>query len=47
MTTCTSFRRELRAWYAPTRTPGVVDVPRMAFVMVDGHGETVIRQRMR
>ena len=33
------FKRELRDLYLPGRTPSLVDVPEMAFVMVDGHGD--------
>ena len=33
------FKRELRELYAPGRRPVVVDVPEMAFVMIDGHGD--------
>lgn len=33
------IKRELRALYAPTRTPSVVEVPEMAFLMIDGHGD--------
>ena len=33
------FKREMRELYAPTRTPTVVEVPEMAFLMVDGHGD--------
>jgi hypothetical protein len=33
------FKRELRDLYLPGRTPSLVDVPEMAFVMIDGHGD--------
>ena len=33
------LKRELRGVYAPTRTPSVVEVPKLAFLMVDGHGD--------
>ena len=33
------FKRVLRGLYAPTRTPAVVEVPEMAFLMIDGHGD--------
>jgi len=33
------FKRVLRGLYAPTRTPTVVEVPEMAFLMIDGHGD--------
>ena len=33
------FKRVLRGLYAPTLTPAVVEVPEMAFLMVDGHGD--------
>jgi hypothetical protein len=33
------FKRELRELYAPTREPSLVEVPDLAFLMVDGHGD--------
>lgn len=33
------FKRELSELYAPTREPSVVDVPELAFLEVDGHGD--------
>ena len=33
------FKRELRELYAPTRTPSVVEVPALSFLMADGHGD--------
>jgi hypothetical protein len=33
------LKRELREYYAPKRNPTVVDVPELAFLMVDGHGD--------
>lgn len=38
-TTKVDFKRELRDLYLPGRRPGIVEVPEMAFVMVDGHGD--------
>lgn len=38
-TTKIDFKRELRELYAPGRKPVLVDVPEMAFVMIDGHGD--------
>ena len=33
------LKRELREYYAPTRTPALVVVPEHAFLMVDGRGD--------
>ena len=33
------LKRELREFYAAKRNPSVVDVPELAFLMVDGHGD--------
>lgn len=33
------FKRELRGLYASPRKPTAVEVPEMAFLMVDGHGD--------
>ena len=33
------FKRELRELYAPAREPSLVEVPEMAFLMIDGHGD--------
>jgi hypothetical protein len=33
------FKRELRDLYLPGRTPSLVDIPEMAFLMIDGHGD--------
>lgn len=33
------FRKQFRELYAPARTPGLVDVPELAFLMIDGHGD--------
>ncbi len=33
------FKRELRELYAPARGPSLVDVPELAFLMIDGHGD--------
>ncbi len=38
-TTKVDFKRELGDLYLPGRTPSLVDVPEMAFVMIDGHGD--------
>ena len=38
-TTKVDFKRELRELYTATRNPQFVDVPEMAFAMVDGHGD--------
>jgi len=32
-------RRELRGLYSATRTPALVDVPDLPFLMIDGHGD--------
>jgi len=33
------LRRELRELYSATRSPALVDVPELPFLMVDGHGD--------
>ena len=33
------FKRELRELYAPGGEPTIVDVPELAYVMLDGHGD--------
>lgn len=33
------FKRELRAFYSAGSEPVIVDVPEMAFLMIDGHGD--------
>jgi len=38
-TTKIDFKRELRELYAPGRTPVLVEVPEMAFLMIDGRGD--------
>jgi hypothetical protein len=38
-TTRIDFKRELRGLYLPGREPSLIDVPEMAFVMIDGHGD--------
>ena len=38
-TTKVDLKRELREYYAPKRTPALVEVPELAFLMVDGHGD--------
>lgn len=39
MTTLVDLRRELRGLYSATRTPAVVEVPELPFLMIDGHGD--------
>ena len=38
-TTKIDFKRELGHLYTPGRTPSLVNVPEMAFLMIDGHGD--------
>ncbi|MGD0452664.1 MAG: GyrI-like domain-containing protein [Solirubrobacteraceae bacterium] len=38
-TTKIDYKRELRELYAPGRTPAIVEVPELAYLMVDGHGD--------
>ena len=38
-TTKVDYKRELRELYAPGGEPGIVDVPELAYLMVDGHGD--------
>ena len=33
------FKRELRGLYTARTTPSVVEVPKLTFVMIDGHGD--------
>ena len=33
------FKRELTEFYAARRSPAVVEVPELAFLMIDGHGD--------
>jgi hypothetical protein len=33
------FKRELGEFYAARRSPAIVEVPELAFVMIDGHGD--------
>ena len=33
------YKRELAELYSPGAAPGIVDVPELAFLMVDGHGD--------
>lgn len=33
------FKRELKELYAAARTPAMVEVPELTFLMVDGHGD--------
>lgn len=33
------LKRELREYYGATRTPALIDVPELTFLMVDGHGD--------
>ena len=39
MTTTVDLRRELRGLYSATRTPALLDVPELPFLMIDGHGD--------
>ncbi len=39
MATKVDFRRELRQLYTAKRLPGVVEVPELAFLTIDGHGD--------
>ena len=39
MTTTVDLRRELRTLYSATRTPAMLEVPELPFLMVDGHGD--------
>ena len=39
MATKVDLRRELRQLYTAKRLPGVVEVPELAFVAIDGHGD--------
>jgi hypothetical protein len=33
------FKRQMRELYSPGREPALVDVPELAFIMLDGHGD--------
>jgi hypothetical protein len=33
------FKRELTGFYIARRSPTVVEVPELAFLMIDGHGD--------
>ncbi len=33
------YKRELRELYAPGRTPVIVEVPELSYLMIDGHGD--------
>jgi hypothetical protein len=33
------FKRELTGFYIARRSPAVVEVPELAFLMIDGHGD--------
>lgn len=33
------LKKDLKAFYAPTGTPGIVDLPAMNFLMIDGKGD--------
>ena len=33
------YKRELRELYAPGGEPAIVDVPELAYLMIDGHGD--------
>ncbi|WP_324278681.1 hypothetical protein [Blastococcus brunescens] len=39
MTTTLDLRRELRGLYSAAPEPALVDVPDLAFLMIDGHGD--------
>lgn len=41
------LKRELRECYAPKRTPALVEVPELAFLMVDGHGDPNVSAEYR
>ena len=43
----TDFKRELRELYQPGREPCLVQVPEMAFLMIDGHGDPNTDPRYR
>lgn len=38
-TTKIDYKRELRELYAPGRAPVIVEVPELAYLMIDGHGD--------
>jgi hypothetical protein len=38
-TTKVDLKRQLHELYAPAREPAIVDVPELAFIMIDGHGD--------
>ena len=38
-TTKIDYKRELRELYAPRGNPVIVDVPELAYLMIDGHGD--------
>ena len=46
-TTKVDLKRELREFYAPPRTPVLVEVPKLQFLMVDGHGDPNVSQEYR
>ena len=39
MTTPLDLKRELREVYSATRTPTLIEVPELPFLMIDGHGD--------
>jgi hypothetical protein len=39
MTTRVDLKRELRGLYSATRTPTLLEVPELPFLMIDGHGD--------
>jgi hypothetical protein len=41
------FKRELRELYRATTTPSLVDVPRLRFLMIDGHGDPNVAPAFR
>lgn len=47
MATKIDFKRELRHLYAAGREPAIVQVPDLAFLMIDGHGDPNTAQEYR
>jgi hypothetical protein len=41
------FKRELREFYTPGREPELVDVPKLQFAMIDGHGDPNVSPEYR
>lgn len=46
-TTKIDLRRDLKALYAPVKTPVLIDVPPLTYLMVDGHGDPNAAQEYR